>query len=220
MNKEDFIKAAQSGDMIARYNLAMCYFNEQNYKEVVYWLEQAAGQGLAEANKFLADLYMSDYLKNPEKALYWYKQLANPPYNSKYALVKVGVFYCEGKVIPRDPVAGLEKIAEALSPKGSKLEHGDYYDIAGVFMSGFADRDPRTKSIFENEICIKAYKKSIELLKNCEHPNKDALLEIQTEIISNMEKQIGDFKKIGIPYYNKDEELLKWHKRIDELLKT
>ncbi len=97
--------AAERGDAIAQFNLALSYYRgqgvKQDYAKAVKWLYKAAEQGFVEAQYSLAGMYThglgvpQDYAK----AANWYRKAAEQGFAS--AQKNLGVQYGLGQGVPQ-----------------------------------------------------------------------------------------------------------------------
>ena len=95
-------RSAYLGDSVSQYNLALNYFNEDDYPNAFKWAEKAATKDNADAQNMLCAFYYQgegveqDY----SKAFEWCEKSANQGNaNGQNAL---GVLYYEGKAVERD----------------------------------------------------------------------------------------------------------------------
>lgn len=80
---EENIKAAESGNVDAMYNLGIMYYDgkgvAEDYSKAKTWFEKAADKGKAEAMRELGDMYYfgDGVAEDNSKAKYWYEKACN-----------------------------------------------------------------------------------------------------------------------------------------------
>jgi len=99
-------RLAESGDVVAEYNLALLYYAgqglPQNDVEAARWFRKAAEQGDAQAQFELGQLYEDGrgVVRDGVEAAQWYRKSAEQGY--VYAQSQLGFLYGNGMGIPRD----------------------------------------------------------------------------------------------------------------------
>lgn len=93
-------KAALQHHSYALYGLAMMALEEENQKQAILYLEQAARQNYALAAFSLGMIYHEKEPKHPEKAFEWFVEAAKGDH--KEALYYVGLYYHQGKGVTKD----------------------------------------------------------------------------------------------------------------------
>ena len=103
---DELVRAADSGNQFAQFNLALKYDNgqgvPQDYTQAVKWYNKAAEQGLAVAQFNLGVMYDNgqgvpqDYTQ----AVKWYRKAAEQGYGE--AQYNLGVGYYQGQGVPQN----------------------------------------------------------------------------------------------------------------------
>jgi TPR repeat protein len=94
---------AASSDVVAQFSLgALLYYGGSDLTQAVDWLRKAAGQGHADAEFHVAQLYDFGFGVAPDErqALEWYRRSAE--HGSAHGQRAVGDFYRKGRVVAAD----------------------------------------------------------------------------------------------------------------------
>ena len=125
-------KLAESGDIIAQYELADLYMggypNEENLELGISWLERAGKNGYFRAQCKLGDYYYDEGAqRNISKALEWYTKASDQ--GNAEAKFMLGIIYNDGDEVDQDTNKALNlwKIAAEQGEVHAQTELGDCY---------------------------------------------------------------------------------------------
>lgn len=126
-----YTKLAQSGNVIAEYELGNCYENGMgtivDYKQAIIWYEKAASKNYPQALNALGLLYRKGIgvEENHEKAFNYFSK--SYELGNIFGQYLVAFHYYEGLYVAKD-----EKKAAQLFNEGAKLGHADSENMLGV----------------------------------------------------------------------------------------
>ncbi|MDE6241405.1 MAG: sel1 repeat family protein [Anaeroplasmataceae bacterium] len=136
MTIEEIVPFAKQGDMDAQLWLGKKSIGVTSNEEAMHWLEQAANQGLAEAQSLLAEGYCTlSNIKDYKLAKYWFEKAAAQNYPD--AIYQLGIFYEKGDYgVPVDIKKALQYFEKAanLGYLDAQLHFGGilHYGLHGV----------------------------------------------------------------------------------------
>lgn len=153
-----FKKAADSGNYVAQYNIALYYEEgkgvEQSYQEMFHYMEMSAKSGYEPAIMKVALMYKKGYgvEQDAGKMLYWYEKAVTK--GNAFAMLAVAYLYRYGDYIAKDSVKAMEYYRKAVQTgdKGSFAEDSPQldamYGIGRMWELGEVGARNTSKAIF------------------------------------------------------------------------
>jgi hypothetical protein len=207
----------------ALFNEAMEFLQKGNEGVGIPMMKDLAEQDFAPAINLLVCFYESQQEPDLEVIFKQYEKLGK--LGDVSAKVKVGVSYCRGEGVSRNPFVGLTQILEALKQNVNGINYTAWSGIGDVFRSGWSTESGNwfDHRFLERKISIECYEREIRWLENSEekHPHHNELVGAIKDIIRSLQGQITDpaaVKEYGAVVNNANFELAKIHKEIAELL--
>ena len=150
---DDKIRAAESGDPIAQYNLALRYFKgegvPQNDAEAAKWYRLAAAQGNAGAQFNLGGIYDTGkgVAENDAEAVKWYRLAAEQ--GDVTAQSNLGIMYATGVGVPQNYAEAYVWFSLAVASGAWDVAHKQYLSSTELSNDALVAAQQRAAKLFE-----------------------------------------------------------------------
>lgn len=245
---DDFLKAAQAGDVTAQYNLGCIYdrlARNRNLPEAFKWFYQAAHGSdstmfaVAMAQQRLANDYFwgRGVKKDSTEAARWYEesrksflsQVNHPGNGGRLALFNLGEIYAKGLGVPKDEAAAFTWYTKA-SEKGYVWA---YVALGDAYLEGRGVAADKSNAIFWLQKAADAGNSraviKLATITGESNPQKAAaIIDQETQkIIAKQESlgpgaehRIGDQYYVGIDVVKNFQEAAKWYQKAVDMNQT